>query len=59
MCVNVCPLTSYETPSPEEDGEGGSVAVPGVGGVHIWDVELTHDHTAFHHASNFFHSLER
>lgn len=59
VCVNVCPLTSINCSSPEEDGEGGDVAVPGAGGVHIWDVELALDHIVFHHASNFCHSLER
>ena len=39
----------------EEDLEGGILAGPDVGGVHIWYVELALDHTAIHLASNLCH----
>lgn len=59
VCVNVCPLTSVKLSIAEEDLEGGILAGPDVGGVHIWYVELALDHTAIHLASNLCHSLEK
>ncbi len=55
---NMCPLTAVSTSSPEEDGEGSIHAGPHcVGGVHIWDVELTLDLFAIQQASNFCRPL--
>lgn len=46
MCLR--PLTSIQRSFPEQDGEGGSVAGPGAGGINVRDVELTADHVVFH-----------
>lgn len=63
LCVSVRPLTPVSLPSPDVDVEGDDMAGSGVavcvGGVQVWDHELTHDHSSIHHATDFGHILER